>query len=795
MANIDTYLAKIREAVYGEEVRGSIHDAIQAINNEVVNSDMVHLRNSLASVYSTSASYNVGDYAFYPEDGVLYRCITAISVGEAWNSSHWVAVKLGMDVEEAFETLRDQYDAKTFTISPNLYDKTNLGIKPGYYVSGSGWTDGGGDARLGTTHPMHLFAGKTYKWPSDAATIYGDNAPIACRLRNGDVVDMSNAGTESGGYYTVTINRTGWYVINIDMTKKDSFMFCYADQYPDHYVGFQEVSSAVVARNERELSSNILKKINAISPNMLNKADSRIQTTRYISASGWATFSGRNDYGASHPIFCREGITYKFHGFKNIYGDNASIMCRIDNPDDMNILSFTYGTFDTSETYVTWTCPKDGYYVYDIDRLVLDRIMFCELSYWPDKYVNYGIAAMAEDYPNVFLTYSNDGTPAHVSIADISPNMYDSSQPGTRPGYYGSANGWTDGGGDARLGTTHKIYLKAGKSYKWKGFFSIYGDQNSRTAFFLNNQEEIVSIDQKGTWTDSTKTYVILNCTRDGYYVFNIDVTIKDTFMVCEADKYPNYHADYGVLYANDNLRFDNVNLDAHPLKGKTLICDGDSICHATSDRPEGKNGWFGRLQNAQQIVGNNYGIGGGTITYISSTRHCVSRSIDSIYNDYPNVDYLILEGGTNDADLIGRFDGDIPPQNFGTWTEDDYSGNYDDTTFCGAVESMFYKSINYWPHAHIGFIVAMEMGRGASAVNRKRYFDEAVKICKKWHIPVLNLWENSGADSRLSAFWDSTEDVDGNIAAHKFYVDGQHPSSYGYNKMYPMIEAWVKSI
>ena len=71
MASIDTYLAKIREAVYGEEVRGSIHDAIQAINNEVVNSDMVHLRNSLASVYSTSASYNVGDYVFYPE--VLIR--------------------------------------------------------------------------------------------------------------------------------------------------------------------------------------------------------------------------------------------------------------------------------------------------------------------------------------------------------------------------------------------------------------------------------------------------------------------------------------------------------------------------------------------------------------------------------------------------------------------------------------------------------------------------------------------------------------------------------------------------
>lgn len=34
MANISTYLQKIMEAVYGEEVRGSIHDALAAMNVE-----------------------------------------------------------------------------------------------------------------------------------------------------------------------------------------------------------------------------------------------------------------------------------------------------------------------------------------------------------------------------------------------------------------------------------------------------------------------------------------------------------------------------------------------------------------------------------------------------------------------------------------------------------------------------------------------------------------------------------------------------------------------------------------
>ena len=37
MANISTYLQKIMAAVYGEEVRGSIHDALAAMNTESSN--------------------------------------------------------------------------------------------------------------------------------------------------------------------------------------------------------------------------------------------------------------------------------------------------------------------------------------------------------------------------------------------------------------------------------------------------------------------------------------------------------------------------------------------------------------------------------------------------------------------------------------------------------------------------------------------------------------------------------------------------------------------------------------
>ena len=210
---------------------------------------------------------------------------------------------------------------------------------------------------------------------------------------------------------------------------------------------------------------------------------------------------------------------------------------------------------------------------------------------------------------------------------------------------------------------------------------------------------------------------------------------------------------------------------------------------------------WFGRLKNDYTISGKNYAVGGGTITaeiYYSggSARHWVCRSIDTIHNEYSDLDYLILEGGTNDADLIGNATGATMPDGFGTWTATDFSGTYDDTKFCGAVDSMFYKALNYYPKAKIGFIVAMQMGtNNASVANRRKYFDTIKEIAQKWHIPVLDLWNESQMDARLTAYYNSSLSGDDNVAAGKCYYDSQHPTSYGYDLMQNKIAEWMKTL
>ena len=231
-----------------------------------------------------------------------------------------------------------------------------------------------------------------------------------------------------------------------------------------------------------------------------------------------------------------------------------------------------------------------------------------------------------------------------------------------------------------------------------------------------------------------------------------------------------DYH--YSGLYYNssaypmpvgNDCPLPNYKPSTLPIYKSVFICDGDSIAEGAHDRPKNLSSWWGRIARDYSTTGKNYSVGGGTITselYYEngSPRHWINASVDSIYSEYPELDYLILEGGTNDADIIGRFSGDTPPQKFGTWADTDYGGNYNNETFCGAVETMFYKALNYWPRAKIGFIIAMQMGRdNNSSANRRRYFDEIKKIAIKWHIPILDLWEESQMDSRLTAYYDSS--------------------------------------
>lgn len=72
---------------------------------EIPTSDeLEQLQNTVANEYSTSKTYNTGDYVYY--NGQLYKCINAMTVAGAWNASYWNKVVLMDEISELFRLLK-----------------------------------------------------------------------------------------------------------------------------------------------------------------------------------------------------------------------------------------------------------------------------------------------------------------------------------------------------------------------------------------------------------------------------------------------------------------------------------------------------------------------------------------------------------------------------------------------------------------------------------------------------------------------------------------------------------------
>ena len=67
-----------------------------------------YLSPSIAPQYSSSSTYNLGDYVIY--NNSLYRCVVAITTAEAWTAAHWKSTTIGSevtDVDAGLETVTD----------------------------------------------------------------------------------------------------------------------------------------------------------------------------------------------------------------------------------------------------------------------------------------------------------------------------------------------------------------------------------------------------------------------------------------------------------------------------------------------------------------------------------------------------------------------------------------------------------------------------------------------------------------------------------------------------------------
>ena len=376
----------------------------------------------------------------------------------------------------------------------------------------------------------------------------------------------------------------------------------------------------------------------------------------------------------------------------------------------------------------------------------------------------------------------------------------------------------------ATYGHTPIISLKAG-SYLWTSAEQTIGDYAKRAIICDlngNAQSYIVGTlvgnkTQVGVYNNRPILQFTLQ--EDSYVSFDIGAIngsgtaiYSGNFMVVNGstiDDFPDYEA-YFEPYAemkNDVPLSSKMNEQVNGLSGligKTAVFDGDSICKGTINgtTPKETNGWAGYVGEANAMNWHNFGISGGVITSESnpavSGHHSVVDTVDTMYAQYPDANYVIFEGGTNDADLIGNAISD--PTILGTYTSMDFSGPFDATTFTGALETIFSKATSYWKGKSIGYIVAQKMGYSTTGfdkdhTNRRAYFERAIEICNKWGIQYINLWDDCYLNPNNPACYDRTKTNDENINGGYLYTDGQHLTEKGYEYISPMIEAWMKTL
>ena len=155
-----------------------------------------NLAGNFASEYSPSATYAVNAYRTY--QNVLYKCTTAITTPEAWNSAHWTSVKV---MDEIAYPVGAIYLSVNSTSPASIFGGTWEQIKDRFMLAcGNTYAAGstGGEAQHTLTvdeMPSHNHY-STNGWRGISTT----------RVNEDIFLTFGKAKSDTGGVYHDTIN-------------------------------------------------------------------------------------------------------------------------------------------------------------------------------------------------------------------------------------------------------------------------------------------------------------------------------------------------------------------------------------------------------------------------------------------------------------------------------------------------------------------------------------------------------------------------------------------------------------
>lgn len=343
--------------------------------------------------------------------------------------------------------------------------------------------------------------------------------------------------------------------------------------------------------------------------------------------------------------------------------------------------------------------------------------------------------------------------------------------------------------------------------------YAIYGTSNDAGQYATDVYVTVQMYDATKTrignavGTMASGYYTVTTLANTAFVRVNIYNSL-DVFMIVKGSTYPATYSPFSDIYVLVGVEASASDLANNPLYGKTILWNGDSICAGKAFN-DTDDAWAGRIAEANNMTYKNYAVSGGTITENVQqggvTKHSVCATLATMYSENPDADYIVFDGGCNDADLLGSMIGGNTPERLGTFSLSDFSGNYDEDTFCGAFESILYQMTNYWRDAKFAYIIPHKMGiLNESRTdytklhhNYRAYYDLAIQMCEKWGVQYLDLWDKCFFCPMIAHLCDtySTMTQQEIYDAGMVYADRQHLTQKGYDLEAPMIENWLKTI
>ena len=218
---------------------------------------------------------------------------------------------------------------------------------------------------------------------------------------------------------------------------------------------------------------------------------------------------------------------------------------------------------------------------------------------------------------------------------------------------------------------------------------------------------------------------------------------------------------------------------EENALTGKSVLFVGDSIteaiCEVNIAQTHIAAGWPGRIGMANEMFFINKGLSGASISDCRGTNTVINQMM--AMKNY-SFDLLIMHGGVNDA-------WDSAPVGQMTALDNFDGATFDQSTYAGGLEYLFWYAKTYYPDAVKGYIINFRLP--GSTIGRlsdmSEYFAVARDICDKWDIPYLDLYANDELNDRMKA------------TTRYALGDYIHPNDRGYDILYPYVEQFCACI